>query len=306
MKQPAQGQIHERITAIATASYPAYIVRGDEKSLMIDSGMNHLGPLYLASLKDMFGENGRPDYLFLTHSHYDHVGCAEYLKRHLPPGLKIGAHERAAGLVRKPSVMETMNRLSASHAELLEFNAAGEDLTLHPFEIDLSLKQDDRFDLGGLTCTVHETPGHTRDSLAFYFPELGALFPGDASGVLRAEVEGGASQVAFVASYQDYVASLELMIDLEPRILCMAHNWVLTREDATAFLRYSLAETFRYRELIESHLSAANGDVDEAVREMLRAEREANGDVFQPSAGYLTNLAAQVKHIAELGNRDEV
>jgi glyoxylase-like metal-dependent hydrolase (beta-lactamase superfamily II) len=297
MKQPAKGQINERITAIADASYPAYIVRGDEKSLMIDSGVNLLGPTYLASIKEMLGDAGRLDYLFVTHSHYDHVGSADYLKRHIP-GLKIGAHERVAGLVRKPSALETMNRMSASHTELLEYNPTGEDLTLHPFEIDILLKQGDEIDLGGLTCRVYETPGHTRDSLAYYFPEMKALFPGDACGVLRTGTESPV-QVEFVASYQDYVDSLERMIALEPEIVCLAHNWVLTDEDAAEFLKYSLAETFRYRELIESHLNAANGNVEQAIQEIARAEYSDDGIILPPPAAYMTNLAAQVKHIAE-------
>ena len=154
--------------------------------MMIDAGVNLLGPRYLSSIKDIFGDTDQLHYLFLTHSHYDHVGSAYYLKRHIP-GLEIGAHERVAGLLQKPSVLEMMNRLSGNHVELLKYNTAGEDLTLHPFAIDITLKQGDEFDLGGLTCRVYETPGHTRDSLAFYFPEIKALFPSEACGVLQGE-----------------------------------------------------------------------------------------------------------------------
>jgi glyoxylase-like metal-dependent hydrolase (beta-lactamase superfamily II) len=298
MKLSAKGPVDERITAIATSSYPAYVVRGDAQTLMIDSGMNHLGPLYLASLAELLGDPRRLDYLLLTHSHYDHLGSAEYLKT-LIPGLTIGAHERVAGLARKPSALETMNRLSMSHAELFKYNQAGEDVTLRPFDVDLVLKQGDELDLGGLTCRIYETPGHTRDSLAFYIPEAGALFPGDSSGVLRGD-EPSTLQVAFVASYEDYVESLRLMLSLDPAMICLAHNWVLTGDDARQYLSASLDQTFRYRELIERHLDAANGDVELATREMLREEREADGGAFQQSAGYLTNLAAQVKHIAGL------
>ena len=47
MKQQAKGQIHERITAIPNAWYPAYIIQGEKKNLMIDAGVNLLGPRYL-------------------------------------------------------------------------------------------------------------------------------------------------------------------------------------------------------------------------------------------------------------------
>jgi 2-aminobenzoylacetyl-CoA thioesterase len=296
MKRPANGRVHERITAIADVVYPGYIVRGEKRSMMIEAGLNLLGPRYLAAIEELLGRTGRLDYLFLSHSHYDHVGSAHYLKRHIP-GLQIGAHERVAGLMQKPSVLERMNHLSLSHAEIPPYNPAGEDLTLHPFDIDLRLRRGDEFDLGGLTCHIYETPGHTRDSLAYFIPEIGALFPGDACGVLRTG-PNSPLQVEFLASYHDYVHSLELLIALEPRIICLAHNWVLTDDAATKFLERALADTSRHRRLIESYLDAASGDVERAIRDMARGEYEGKGTILPPPAAYMTNLAAQVKHIA--------
>lgn len=298
MKQLANGKIHERITAIPNAWYPAYLVHGEKKNLMIDAGVNLLGPRYLALIKDLFGDSGLLHYLFLTHSHYDHIGSANYLKQHIP-GLRIGAHQRLAGLLRKPSVLDTMNRLSANHVELLKYNTTGADLTLHPFEIDILLKQGDEFDLDGLTCRVYETPGHTRDSLAFYFPEIKALFPSEAVGVLQGDM-ASEMQVEFLASYQDYINSLKLMISLDPEIICLGHGWILTHKDAADFLKYSLAETFRYRELIENYLDAADGDVEKATRDMAHAQYDVKGSILQERIAYMTNLSAQIKHIAGL------
>jgi len=298
MKQHAKGQIHERIIAIPNAWYPAYIVRGSKKNMMIDAGVNLLGPRYLTDIKEIFGDTGLLDYLFLTHSHYDHIGAAHYLKHHIP-GLQIGAHQRVAGLLRKESVLGMMNQLSANHIDLLKYNTAGEDLTLHPFEIDIILKQGDEFDLGGLTCKVYEVPGHTRDSLAFYIPEIKALFPGEAAGVLQGET-GNAMQVEFLSSYNDYIDSLKFMISLQPEIVCLGHGCVLTHEDASDFLESALAETFRYRKLIEAYLGAAGGDVERAIQEMAHVEYDVKGGILQERVSYLTNLSAQVKHIAGL------
>lgn len=302
MKRPAEGQIHELITAIAIVDYPAYLVRGRDKTLMIDSGINHLGPLYLESVKAACGRAGRPDYLFLTHSHYDHVGSADYLKRHLS-GLQLGAHERVAALAQKQSALDLMNRLSASHDELLAYNPAGEDVILHPFDIDMQLKHGDAIDLGGLTCAVYETPGHTRDSLSFYLPEIKALFPGDACGVLRIG-DGDPLQVEFVASYASYVESLKFMTTLEPEIICLAHNWVLTGADAGDFLRHSLAETYNYRAMIEHYLDAADGDAERTIEAMAQAGYAGNGLALDPTPAQMTNLSAQIRHIAEIRRRD--
>ena len=67
MRRLAEGKIHERISAIPNAWYPAYIIRGDEKNMMIDSGVNLLGPRYLASIKETIGDRAkREGYSFLA------------------------------------------------------------------------------------------------------------------------------------------------------------------------------------------------------------------------------------------------
>ncbi len=297
MRLSAEGRLNERITAIASASYPGYVVQGDKARAMVDAGLNWLGPRYLASLGELLGDASGLDYLLLTHSHYDHVGAASYLKRQLP-GLRLGGHERLAGLLQKPSALQLMNRLSDSHTRLRE--AAGDtDMAVTPMTLDVPLKEGDELDLGGLTCRVHETPGHTRDSLSFHFVELDALFVGDACGVLEAEPELHV-RVEFLSSYQDYLASIERIAAQRPRMLGLAHRWVLTGDDVAAFLELSEAETVKHRDLIERYLDAAGGDAERALEEMGHDEYDVKGTIKQERAAYMTNLAAQVRHIAGL------
>ncbi|MBN1656122.1 MAG: MBL fold metallo-hydrolase [Deltaproteobacteria bacterium] len=301
MKAAAEGDFGEFIAIGGNLFYPGYIVKGSRRRLMIDAGINLMGPAYIASLQKLFGDPNRLDYVFATHSHYDHLGAIPYLKRKLTR-LKAGAHPRVGELMKKRSVLELMSALSAPQRELFRTIAGDEDVHIEPVDFEVSLKQGDRFDLGGVSCEVHGVPGHTRDSLAFFIPEVGALFAGEACGVLEGDKDGRV-QVEFLSSYEDYLASLDKMIALRPRLIGMAHLWVFTGDDATEFLLRSRDETPRYRELIERYLDAANGDVDQAVLTMAKTEYDEKGTITQPRDAYVENLKAQVRHVALINRK---
>jgi len=298
MKVRAEGDFGEFIAIAGNLLYPGYIVKGKQHRLMIDAGVNLMGPTYVASLDRILGDRNALDYVFATHSHYDHVGAIPYLKRKIP-GLKTGASPRVGELMKKRSVLDLMNRLSVDAQKLFRDTAGDEDLSIEPLDFELSLKQGDRFDLGGVTCEVHEVPGHTRDSLAFFIPEARALFAGEACGCLEGEKDGQ-MQVEFLSSYDDYLSSLDKMIALRPRLIGMAHLWVFTDDDATDFLQRSREETPRYRELIECYLDAADGDVDRATTTMAQKEYDEKGTIAQPRNAYIENLKAQVRKIASM------
>ncbi len=300
MKLLAKGRINNHMHVATDCMYPGFIVSGKSKNAMIEGGFNLLSPFYLSQIREILGESSPLDYLFITHSHYDHLGAAGYLKRHIP-GLKVAAHERVVPLLKKESVLAMMNRLSEIQRGLFGSIAGTEDLAIRPMEMDITVKEGDEFDLGGLHVRVHEVPGHTRDSLAYFIPEIGALFPGEAAGVPEGR-EGDGTQVEFLSSYDDYLASIDRMMALEPAMICFGHGWIFTGEDAAGFLRKSREATFAYRELIERYIRDAGGELDRAIETMARKEYDEKGTIYQERTAYLTNLTAQVKHIAGLMN----
>lgn len=296
MKLKADGDFGEWITVGGNHFYPGYIIKGKEKNLMIDAGINMMGPAYIASLEKIFGDKKALDYVFATHSHFDHLGAIPYLKRKLP-SLKAGAAGRVGTLMKKKSVLDLMTSLSELQRDFFQNIVGDEDVHIEAVDFELDLKEGDRFDLGGVTCEVYEVPGHTGDSLAFYIPEIRTLFPGEACGIPESGKDS-AIQVEFLSSYDDYVASLDKLISLQPKLICMGHMWVFTDDDATAFLKQSLEATPRYRELIETYLDAANGNIDDAVQSMAKKEYDEKGTIAQPRESYLENLKAQVRQVA--------
>ena len=301
MKLQADGDFGEWITVGGNHFYPGYIIKGKKQRLMIDAGINMMGPAYIASLEKIFGDKNALDYAFATHSHFDHLGAIPYLKRKLPH-LRAGAFERVGELMKKKSVLDLMTYLSELQRGFFQNIVGDEDVHIEAVDFELNLKEGDRFDLGGVTCEVYEVPGHTGDSLAFYIPEIRALFPGEACGIPEGDKDAHV-QVEFLSSYDDYLASLEKIIRLQPKLLCMGHMWVFTDDDAAEFLRRSLEDTPRYRELIETYLDVANGDIDSAVQSMAKKEYDEKGTIAQPRESYLENLKAQVRQVALISSR---
>jgi len=295
----AKGSINERISAVGDTIYCGYIVKGSKKNLMIDAGINLFGPSYISSIEEILGDRNRLDYLFLTHSHYDHLGAAGYLKRHIRK-LSTASHERVSQLLRKDSVLEMMNELSEIQRPFFEHDAGTEDLSIQPLQIDLFLKEGDDIDLGDLTCRVYEVPGHTRDCLAYYIPELEALFPGEAAGVLVGENGNMEPQVVFLSSFYDYIKSIEKIMALTPKILCIGHKMVLTDGDVMDFLNMSHEATFGFRKFIEHQIELADGNLEKVVNNIARKEYDEKGIIFQERNAYLVSLKAQVRHILGL------
>jgi glyoxylase-like metal-dependent hydrolase (beta-lactamase superfamily II) len=296
MKVQADGDFGEWITVGGNHFYPAYIIKGKEKHLMINAGINLMGPAYIASLEKVFGDKNALDYVFATHSHFDHLGAIPYLKRKLPH-LQAGAFERVGTLMKKKSVLDLMTYLSDLQRGFFQSIVGEEDVHIESVDFEINLKEGDRFDLGGVTCEVYEVPGHTSDSLAFFIPEIRALFAGEAYGIPEGDRDGHI-QVEFLSSYDDYVSSLDKIIKLQPKLIGMAHMWVFTDDDATEYLQRSRESTPRYRKLIETYLDAANGDIDAALKAMAKKEYDEKGTIAQPRESYIENLKAQVRQVA--------
>lgn len=299
MKIQARGEVHPRVTVIGRPICPAYVIRGDGATMMIEAGVNFMGPLFKRDLDDIGGGSAAVDFLFVTHSHWDHLGSMPYLKREIP-SVRVGAHRAVPPLLEKESAVRTMEFFSEFARQAYGMDA-GDEVKIAPVPVEFHLEGGEEFDLGGVTCRVIATPGHTRDHLSYFFPEIGALFPGETIGV--PEGRGGeAVQVEFLSSFDEYLHSIEMLRPLKPSIIGMAHEWVFTGDDALDYMERTAGETLRYRELIEGYLDSCDGDVERTIACMVSKEYDEKGTIYQERNAYIANLSAQVKHIASLRN----
>ncbi|MGB4269056.1 MAG: MBL fold metallo-hydrolase, partial [Spirochaetota bacterium] len=91
MKLLAQGTINDYCQVIGHIGYPAYIIKGHHKIMMIDAGINLLAPKYYTDLTTILGNPQKLNYVAITHSHYDHIGAIPYLLKKIPGLTIVGA-----------------------------------------------------------------------------------------------------------------------------------------------------------------------------------------------------------------------
>jgi glyoxylase-like metal-dependent hydrolase (beta-lactamase superfamily II) len=123
------------------------------------------------------------DYIIVTHVHLDHAGAAGTLAARWPTAT-IAVHEVGAPHLADPSrLWKSATRIYGGDMERLW---GGIDPV--PRENILALRDGDRIDLGGRVLQAFDTPGHAYHHHAFLDDLSGALFAGDALGVLLQDV----------------------------------------------------------------------------------------------------------------------
>ncbi len=292
---PSTGKIAERLYAIGNPVLPAYLLTG-EIPVLFDAGISFMGPTYLKDLHQNLGDAGRLRTLFLTHAHFDHCGSAPYLKRKIPH-LKIAASRLAGEVFKRPSAVELIRTLNREMEQKFQSFVGDEDVSFEPLEVDLVLEEGPEVVLGnGERVQVIATPGHTRDAVCYYLPRLKALITGEAVGVYDREMK---IQAEFLASYDDYLASLEKLRRLPMEIILMGHGYVLTGQEARGYIEKSMAETGEFRKRIEADLQRLGKKQGEVVQKIFQEDYVERKASLQEPKPYLLNLTAKVRCIAE-------
>lgn len=120
--------------------------------------------------------------LLLTHGHFDHVAdAAAIIKRH---GCLVAFHAETAPMVNDREF----------------FRRWGFELEIEPFQGDFLLDETPSRSLLGVDMGIYYVPGHSPDSLCFFFPKERTLVGGDVlfrGGVGRWDLPGGNGDLLF-------------------------------------------------------------------------------------------------------------
>ena len=296
-------KVSEHVHFVGDAMMSFYIIDAPSKAL-VDAGMTVNVKGLTHDVEKTIGGFDKLDYLFLTHSHYDHVGLVSYIKR-INPRIKVVAHPYAAKVFSNPRAMEIIRELNR---QSLRFDPALDEdwkkaAEIDTIEVDHVAEDGEVFDLGdGVEMKVFYTPGHTKDSVTYYLTPDKAVFGSDGLGVYTGS---GSIMAEFLSNYDEYVKSIELLKKLDIELLCLPHSGVVKGKDQVReHIEKHLRTTIDYRNRIIS-LYRRFGDTEKVVK-IITMEDYEKEQVYQPIEAYLINLRAMVKAALESVKEEEM
>lgn len=207
----------------------AFLIDDGRTSILYDTGFGFTGFNVAENIKSVLGE--RPlDYIFLTHSHYDHALGSAYILRCYPEA-KVAAGKYAVGIFQRDGAKRVMRELDAKFAEkcgIGDYEFLGDEL-----RVDIPVDDGDIIQAGDMSFEVIYLPGHTRCCVGYFCKEKGLFLSNETLGVYDGEKTIVPS---YLVSYADSIASVEKVEKLDIRHILAPHYGILSQEQTRYFL----------------------------------------------------------------------
>jgi len=256
------------------------------ENFLFDTGTAIWGKRLKEHLKGKVG-------LFLTHSHYDHVGGYPYIKDMVDHVL---AHPHLFEVLAKEKVqrfIEEMNRKEMKLFGEYDPNYKFDPITGYDLKNGLMIVLKEGDDEGYVEVVF--TPGHTRDSVSYYiFPER-IMIVGEAAGIPNGR--GDYIHPQFLSSVTDYLNSIRILRRYDIEILALPHvKFIQGKRQVKDYLRLSEAATKRYLENLIGWYADCGGDYS-CIEAKVMEEIYQRYDLKQPRHAFLKNLKAQIRAV---------
>lgn len=285
-------QISPNVHFVGNQMMCNFIIKTNEKLVLLDAGLTISALLLKKQIAALETNSEKLQSIWLTHSHYDHIGSIPYLLKKFPVN-EIGAHPVAKQTLENPRAIQLIKLLnSESEKRFAKQVTLPDEAKFQTFEINRLFTNGEYIDLDyDLSIQIIYTPGHTRDSIAFYILPDKVLYGGDGLGI---PTPTGFIQAEFLSHYDDYLTSLYKLQKMDIEILALPHAGVFKGyEDVNDHFDKSIEETFSLRNRISNYLKKHNGDVESVTNKIADEDLEKH-QIMQPKEAFMINLRAMV------------
>ncbi len=210
----------------------AFLIDDGKTSVLYDTGFGFTGYRIADNIQKALGARSL-DYVFLSHSHYDHVLGAPYILRRYPETTVVaGAY--AEKIFKKPTaraVMRDLDRKYAATCGVQEYDDLVDEL-----KVDIVVEDGDTVTCGNMTFTAVNLPGHTKCSVAFYLKENRLLLGSETLGVYF----GNNTYLPFyLVGFQMTLDSFAKARTLDIESILLPHYGLVNHDEAAVYLENS-------------------------------------------------------------------
>jgi len=286
------------INCIAHKSSDGQLLIGSDFTALFDCGMMFCCEKTIQNVKNAL--NGRNlDYLFLTHTHYDHIGALPFFRKEWstnevcvsnePRIVRVVTSEAGAAVLLKDTPRRVIRELSAAVAESYNIKL-DTDYNDDLFHSDIIVKDNEIISLGDLSVQTIFTPGHTRDSLAFYIPELKLLIINETPGILMPD---GKIYPCYLTSYNDTIQSIKRCRQIPFEHLSMPHRGIAGSKEANDFFERTLEINAACRDFILD-MKNKNYTEEEMLNSYYKKYASETLLSYQPEEAFMANAKATI------------
>ena len=237
------------------------ILVDDDIRLMIDSGVGNILPQVNPE---------KIEILINSHCHIDHINGNDHFTN-----ATIMSHSITKEAMLDPEMttatkgwdelMDT-DRQNMAHQVGL-FNPR----FIEPWIVDKELFDGEIIDCGMKRIKVLHTPGHTRGHCCFFFVEEGFIFTAD---ICLSKV--GPWYGAPDTKINDFIDSVNMIIDLEPEMLATSHLNIILKKNIKEELKNYIDRIYKREEGIISHLKNSPMTINDLCEKNLIYEEHPN------------------------------
>lgn len=247
-----------KLTITDVRVYPgdaAFLIDDGKTAIMYDSGFAFTGYGVADKIKNILGER-KLDYIFLTHSHYDHALGSAYALKYWPDA-KVVAGEYAAKIFAKDTAKAVMRDLDQKFAKtcgVTEYEDLIDDL-----KVDIPVSDGDIIKAGDLEFIAINLPGHTKCSIGYYCPCEKILLSCETIGVYN-----GSDNVvpSYLVGYEMTLESIKKVQKLDIENILVPHYGLLDSGKTKFYLEKSKESAVETAEEIVDMLKKGNTKED--------------------------------------------
>lgn len=265
----------------------AILITCCEKTAMIDCGMAYCGDRMIENVKQYLG-NKKLDYVFITHTHYDHIGALPYIREQWPD-VKVVGSLKAKTVFEREGAVKIIKKLGTEAQHTYSKNR--EEIPVDGLAVDIVVGEGSRILLGGQDICVLEAKGHTDCCLCYIIEPMSLMFACESTGFIDDEHK---VRSAILKNYHDCIESARKCRAYNAKRIITPHFGIIPEFFNNTYFDSFIENAVKEREFIKNMYNEGLSDEEVLIRYKERFWSESRRSV-QPEEAFMTNAVNIIK-----------